>query len=119
MAKFIKSIFNTDKKQSKSNDSLEENREDFTPPLDIRRKLSISRSGRMKQNKKRRSLSLEVYGDNYHLADKQTSKEYHVHGKAFTQNSSEKHKTTETVRKKSVTPDEEIDNAFQIIDKAS
>lgn len=62
MAKFIKSFFHTsDKKRSSRGLVLDE---DVPPPLDDRRKLSISRSGRMKQaNKKRRSLCLDLYGD--------------------------------------------------------
>ncbi|KAG7297451.1 hypothetical protein JYU34_019451 [Plutella xylostella] len=124
MAKFIKSFFNGQRRASKQDID-----EDFTPPLDSRRKLSISRSGRMKQaNKKRHSLSLELYGDN-HQREKPAAKEYHVHGKSYTDNSNlEKQKTDPKTAKKNEpsdkgnseqikTPEEEIDSAFEILDK--
>lgn len=62
MAKFLKSIFQpTDVRRTVSYEGSSE--EDREPPLDGRRKLSISRSGRMKQaQKKRLSLTLDIYG---------------------------------------------------------
>lgn len=61
MAKFIKSIFTPEKRRNIYDDELEGEGE--TPPLDERRKLSMSRSGRLKQSYKRRQqLSVEVYG---------------------------------------------------------
>lgn len=65
MAKFLKSIFNTSERRKLPRHECEaEDDKTDSPPLDERRKLSISRSGRLKQaNKKRHSLSLDLYGD--------------------------------------------------------
>lgn len=61
MAKFIKSIFHPSERRKSRYEEGEEDKA-VAPPLDGRRKLSISRSGRMRQaNKKRHSLSLELY----------------------------------------------------------
>lgn len=58
---FLKSIFTPEKKKDSTLD--EEDKNDFTPPFDERRKLSISRSGKMKQaNKLRNALSSDLYG---------------------------------------------------------
>lgn len=62
MAKFIKSIFHTSERRKSRYEEGEEDRNNVVPPMDGRRKLSISRSGRMRQaNRKRNSLSLELY----------------------------------------------------------
>lgn len=66
MAKFLKSIFNPAEKRKVSQYETEggDEKTENSLPMDDRRKLSISRSGRMKQaNKKRHSLSLDLYGD--------------------------------------------------------
>lgn len=65
-----------------------------------------------------------------HQQEKVTTKEYHVHGKSFTANSSEvsaskQSKLPETVpyaiaRRHNVepaSPEEEIDNAFEVLEK--
>ncbi|XP_045526460.1 uncharacterized protein LOC123715480 [Pieris brassicae] len=98
MAKIIKSIFNTSERRK----SRFEDKEEDVPSPDLRRKLSISRSGRMRQaNKKRQSLSLEVYGQEHQ--DKQKTVD----------------QKSETKRRQSteLSPEEEIDSAFEIIDK--
>lgn len=63
MAKFIKSIFYTnDRRKNSKHEEGDEEKVTNALPLDGRRKLSISRSGRMKHsNRKRHSLSLELY----------------------------------------------------------
>ncbi|XP_059050637.1 uncharacterized protein LOC131845572 isoform X2 [Achroia grisella] len=77
MAKFIKSLFNTS--DTKKSDLYDGTPSEDSTPQDIRRTYSISRSGRMKQyNKKRHTLSMELYGENYQQADKSRSVEYHV-----------------------------------------
>lgn len=65
MAKFLKSIFNpAEKRKVPRHDDATEDDKVEEPPMDGRRKLSISRSGRMKQaNRKRHSLSLDLYGE--------------------------------------------------------
>ncbi|XP_026754162.1 uncharacterized protein LOC113514310 [Galleria mellonella] len=75
MARFLKSLFSNNDKKSDLHDAPSED----IPPQDMKRKYSMSRSGRLKQsNKKRHSLSLELYGENYQQADKPKSMEYHV-----------------------------------------
>ncbi|XP_063834820.1 uncharacterized protein LOC135083991 [Ostrinia nubilalis] len=147
MAKYIKSIFQpSETRRTVSYEgSSEEDRTD--PPLDGRRKLSISRSGRMRQaQKKRLSLSLEIYGaDGENLpTEKPKSVEYHVNPasppvQTFTnqrrrsgesRGSSDSGKVILRGQGNQVTvvckentspvvtsPDEEIDSAFEIIDK--
>lgn len=64
MAKLLKSIFNTAERRKAPQEGEEEDEKHVTPPMDSRRQLSISRSGRLRQaNKKRHSLTLELYGD--------------------------------------------------------
>lgn len=66
MAKFLKSLFQTtpDKRKISQYGTEHEALGDVTPPMGGRRKLSISRSGRMKQtNRKRHSISLDLYGE--------------------------------------------------------
>jgi hypothetical protein len=59
MAKFIKSLFQTEKKPVVLEEIADE-----PPSLDSRRKLSVSRSGRMKHSQKKRlSLTLDIFGD--------------------------------------------------------
>ncbi|KAL0811403.1 hypothetical protein ABMA28_009806 [Loxostege sticticalis] len=148
MAKFLKSIFQpTDVRRTVSYEGSSE--DDREPPLDGRRKLSISRSGRMKQaQKKRLSLSLDIYGaEGQNLpTEKPKSVEYHVNpasppirdnsnqrrrsgdsrtstdsGKVVLRSqrnqvtvvSKEKRNTNPVV----MSPDDEIDSAFEIIDK--
>ncbi|XP_072934732.1 uncharacterized protein [Epargyreus clarus] len=119
MAKFIKSIFNTTERRKNSRYEEPEEDKDFTPPLDGRRKLSISRSGRMRQaNRKRNSLSLELYGENLQSVEKKNV-EYHVNAPT-NQTTFTESKKTEAVRRSSAdqtSPEEEIDLAFEIIDK--
>lgn len=87
MAKFLKTIFSSSserKRSSKCSDKGldDDGRNDFSVPGDDRRKLSISRSGRMKQNnKKRAQLSSEVFGEELQVQHKPTTIEYHVHRK--------------------------------------
>ncbi|CAG4978827.1 unnamed protein product [Colias eurytheme] len=109
MAKIIKSLFNSSERRKLSRFE-EKDEENSIPPQDFRRKLSISRSGRMRQaNKKRQSLSLDVYGQEH--ADKI---------KAENASNKEHQGKPESKRRHStdvINPDEEIDNAFEIIDK--
>ncbi|CAB3258382.1 unnamed protein product [Arctia plantaginis] len=123
--------------------------------MDGRRQLSISRSGRLRQaNKKRHSLTLELYGDTIDIDQikKHTHVEYHVHGPASNtapttfdgndnrlddDSSIEDMKTENVIRTEHTfevnlekklnalalesgnkTPEEEIDNAFDVIDKS-
>ncbi|XP_038219747.1 uncharacterized protein LOC119838007 [Zerene cesonia] len=110
MAKIIKSLFNSTERRKLSRFE-EKDEENSIPPQDFRRKLSISRSGRMRQaNKKRQSLSLDVYGQD------NTDKT-----KAEIAGSKEKQGKPESKRRHStdvLNTDEEIDNAFEIIDKS-
>ncbi|KAM3960657.1 uncharacterized protein ACR2FA_005247 [Aphomia sociella] len=77
MAKFIKSLFQPN--DVRRSESYDEPTTEDTPPLDSKRKLSMSRSGKLKQlYKKRHSLSMELYGENYKQLDKPKSLEYHV-----------------------------------------
>ncbi|XP_013185146.1 uncharacterized protein LOC106130768 [Amyelois transitella] len=78
MAKYLKSLFTPSEKKSRTI-VYEGDLEDGEPPMDSRRKLSISRSGRLKQaNKKRHSLSKDLYGENYTPAERPKTMEYHV-----------------------------------------
>ncbi|KAL4708590.1 hypothetical protein ACJJTC_014198 [Scirpophaga incertulas] len=138
MEKFLKSLFQSDK--GKAREEPEDDKE--PPPLEGRRKLSVSRSGRMKQaNKKRLSLSLDIYGDDQHqMQEKIKTREYHVHSmsapvadsnqrrsktdiKSSTEDDrfpkKESHKLPEALvlEDKIKTPEEEIDSAFEIIEK--
>ncbi|XP_075986569.1 uncharacterized protein LOC142983528 [Anticarsia gemmatalis] len=149
MAKFFKSIFHTtDRRKSTFEGEGEEEVKADTPPMDGRRQLSISRSGRMRQaNKKRHSLTLELYGETIHIdaVEKPKSVEYHVHSPVsptapanfdkdnrldddsdieiiqkdidnpFQVSLENKLKALENGAK---SPEEEIDNAFEIIDKS-
>lgn len=73
MAKFFKNLFSHNaissekKKASKSKPDLmssEDDDREFSAPYDTRRKMSVSRSGRMKQNLKQRgALANDLYGD--------------------------------------------------------
>ncbi|KAI5645653.1 hypothetical protein NE865_02320 [Phthorimaea operculella] len=131
MAKFIKSIFTTEKKKPSSE---EDANCDFTPPLDQRRKLSISRSGRMKQaNKKRFELSPDLYGEETIQYEKPKNKEYHVNkvididpnrqpslDRQSKEEKIEEHKReSANNRSGEKSPEEEIESAFEIIDKVS
>ncbi|CAH2059364.1 unnamed protein product, partial [Iphiclides podalirius] len=120
MAKFIKSLFqNTpDKRKPSQYGGEHEDLSDITPPMGGRRKLSISRSGRMKQtNRKRHSISLDIYGENLQSTEKPKSVEYHVNapGKQTDLNKVDKQQRRHSSEVK--TPEEEIDIAFNIIDK--
>lgn len=65
MAKFLKNLFSTSSMKIKQDKSTEEEPPRELPiPYDTRRKLSISRSGRMKQNLKNRGkLNGELFGE--------------------------------------------------------
>lgn len=73
MAKFFKNLFSHStlssekKKASKSKPELmssEDDDREFSAPYDTRRKMSVSRSGRMKQNLKQRgALANDLYGE--------------------------------------------------------
>ncbi|CAG5013879.1 unnamed protein product [Parnassius apollo] len=123
MAKFIKSFFQTAPDKRKNSQCGTENDGDvsvLTPHL--RRKLSISRSGRMKQtNKKRHSISLEIYGANLQCAEKPKTVEYHVNTPVNqTIKTPDLNNENKIQRRHSTdvrTPEEEIDIAFNIIDK--
>ncbi|XP_068625554.1 uncharacterized protein [Battus philenor] len=124
MAKFIKSFFQTttDKRKNSQYGTEHEDVCDLSPPLGGRRKLSISRSGRMKQsNRKRHSISLELYRENLPSSEKTKTVEYHVNAPSSqpvinfdlkNEDRTQRRHSTE-VR----TPEEEIDIAFKIIDK--
>ncbi|KAJ0170810.1 hypothetical protein K1T71_013582 [Dendrolimus kikuchii] len=147
MAKFLKSIFNPTEKrraphyEGEAGDEKTEN----ALPMDERRKLSISRSGRMKQaNKKRHSLSLELYGDeNMQSTDKPKTMEYYVNNAvsapadfADRRKSADVNSAPDFNSEKSVSirdspenkqrrlsagassPDEDIDSYFEVIDKS-
>ncbi|XP_041985347.1 uncharacterized protein LOC121737727 [Aricia agestis] len=101
MAKFIKSIFHTGERKYKHDD---EDKTEASPPLDDRRKLSISRSGRLKANKKRQTLSLDVYGQEENTDSKCDKSKSEKDGKEG--------------QSQETTPEEEIDHAFEIIDKS-
>ncbi|XP_039760646.1 uncharacterized protein LOC120634237 [Pararge aegeria] len=109
MAKFIKSFFTNDRRK---NSCFEESEEDknIALSLDGRRKLSLSRSGRMKQtNKKRHSLSLDVYNQDIQMSEKPRNTELQTA-------SVTKDNKPENVRR-SLSAEEEIDTAFEIINK--
>ncbi|XP_034837222.1 uncharacterized protein [Maniola hyperantus] len=111
MAKFIKSFFNTTERRK--NSRYEENEEDKSNPLPLGRKLSISRSGRMKQAiKKRHSLSLDVYNQDTQNAEKPKNTEVQK-----TQRPSVTENITKTENRLSLNVEEEIDTAFEIIHK--
>ncbi|CAK1541045.1 unnamed protein product [Leptosia nina] len=102
MAKIIKSLFTTSERRK----SRLEDKEEDNPPQDLRRKLSISRSGRMRQaNKKRQVLSLDVYGQEIQNSDKQKQVDLKDNAEVKRRQSTE------------LSPEEEIDSAFEIIDK--
>lgn len=65
MAKFLKNIFHTtDRRKAPHYESELEDERSESPQSGTTRHLFISRSGRMRQaNKKRHSLTLEIYGD--------------------------------------------------------
>lgn len=67
MAKFFKSIFHTtDRRKATHYSDHADGDEDRSesPQATAKRQLSVTRSGRMRQaNRKRRSLTLELYGD--------------------------------------------------------
>ncbi|KAH9643178.1 hypothetical protein HF086_010630 [Spodoptera exigua] len=126
-------------------------REVSPPQAGTRRQLSISRSGRMRQaNKKRHSLTLELYGESIQIdaIEKTTTREYHVNTPSHTapavvespvktrlgtvdrEDRYPKSMSTDistfdipldnavkTVSKE-ISPEEEIDNAFEILDKS-
>ncbi|CAK1594556.1 unnamed protein product [Parnassius mnemosyne] len=125
MAKYIKSFFQTAPDKRKNSQSGTENDgdvSDLTPHLSGRRKLSISRSGRMKQtNKKRHSISLEIYGANLQCTEKPKTVEYHVNAPVNqTVKTTDLNNEDKLQRRHSTdvrTPEEEIDIAFNIIDK--
>ncbi|OWR51770.1 hypothetical protein KGM_207208 [Danaus plexippus plexippus] len=114
MAKFIKSIFNTTERRKSRYEDAEEDKNNFTPPLDDRRKLSTSRSGRLKQaNKKRHSLSLELYNQEMEMYEKRNSNDSNVANK---QNESKISKNIQNSTE-IITPEEQIESAFSVIDK--
>ncbi|KAJ2937136.1 hypothetical protein O0L34_g19498 [Tuta absoluta] len=132
MAKFLKSFFTTEKRKPSSEEDGSGDREDFTPPLDGRRKLSISRSGKMKQaNKKRYELSPDLYGTETIKYEKPKNTEYHVNKvieiDSSRQPSLDRYSRDEKINKQKEdsvndrrgekTPEEEIESAFEIIDK--
>uniref|UniRef100_A0A2A4K1X8 Uncharacterized protein n=1 Tax=Heliothis virescens TaxID=7102 RepID=A0A2A4K1X8_HELVI len=155
MAKFLKSIFQpTDRRKPAYEHEAEEDRSESPQPAS-RRQLSISRSGRMKQaNKKRHSLTLELYGETIQIdaVENPSPMEYHVHAPSHTappvlepnstntgrfdtadmndvidlpNQSTDLAKTIDiTLEAKLRTvgieksPEEEIDNAFEILDKS-
>ncbi|RVE48257.1 hypothetical protein evm_007114 [Chilo suppressalis] len=154
MAKFLKSFFQTEKRSHSYEGSAEDDKTDLPPPMEGRRKLSVSRSGRMKQaQKKRLSLSLEIFGnDALQIQEKPKTLEYHVNsisksplpvnrrrrsGDSKISSDSEKNaksekslsiatSETDAKQKRNIgehnieqkkTPEEEIDTAFEIIDK--
>nr|XP_026498801.1 uncharacterized protein LOC113402709 [Vanessa tameamea]XP_026498802.1 uncharacterized protein LOC113402709 [Vanessa tameamea]XP_026498803.1 uncharacterized protein LOC113402709 [Vanessa tameamea] len=122
MAKFIKSIFHTtDRRRTSRYEESEEDKPNVAPPLDGRRKLSISRSGRMRQaNRKRHSLSLELYNHEIQMTEKSKCNEYHTNNQKqasieINQTTNFSNQLNQTTEIKS--PEEEIDSAFEIIDK--
>ncbi|XP_049880915.1 uncharacterized protein LOC126377242 [Pectinophora gossypiella] len=138
MAKFLKSFFTPDKRKTSRMEGEGEEVNDFTPPMDGRRNLSISRSGRMRQaHKKRHSLSMELYGEKNQPTEKPKSVEYHVNKSEATLQQNKRSSTEQEVnkevkehaeknvkedkRRNSVdmikTPEEEIESAFEVIDK--
>ncbi|XP_050357781.1 uncharacterized protein LOC126778318 [Nymphalis io] len=122
MAKFIKSIFhNSDRRRSSRYEESEDDKPNAAPPLDGRRKLSISRSGRMRQaNRKRHSLSLELYNHEIQMTEKIKSNEYHTNNQKQTVidiNQTTNFSTQLNQSTEIKTPEEEIDIAFEIIEK--
>ncbi|KAJ8709714.1 hypothetical protein PYW08_009718 [Mythimna loreyi] len=159
MAKFFKSIFHTtDRRKAphyRDDPDVDEDRSE-SPQAGSKRQLSISRSGRMRQyNKKRNSLTLELYGETISIdaVEKPQAMEYHVNAPSHTAPAvlgSRKSRFGSTepkeVKPKEVdssaefaiidvvplqsklstvaidtsakSPDEEIDLAFEIIDKS-
>ncbi|CAH2096975.1 unnamed protein product [Euphydryas editha] len=118
MAKFIKSIFlTTDRRKNSRHEEGDEEKVNNALPLDGRRKLSISRSGRMKQaNRKRHSLSLEVYNQEIQMNEKRKSVDYQTNQKPIVmemQTTNMQRSCTPPLK----TPEEEIDRAFEIIEK--
>ncbi|VVC87891.1 unnamed protein product [Leptidea sinapis] len=111
MAKFIKSIFSTgERRKSRYEDGKDD---DNAPHMDLRRKLSISRSGRMKQaNKKRQSLCLDLYGKKIQSCEKKSTESLNT-----SQNRKEHNIDNDRRRSTDLTPEEEIDSAFEIIHK--
>ncbi|KAF9805029.1 hypothetical protein SFRURICE_002526 [Spodoptera frugiperda] len=152
MAKFLKNIFHTtDRRKAPHYESELEDERSESPQSGTTRHLFISRSGRMRQaNKKRHSLTLEIYGDNIQIEamEKTTSREYHVNapshtapavvespaktrlGRVYREDRYPKAMSTDisafeipldnTVKTvaKEISPEEEIDNAFEILDKS-
>ncbi|XP_047036255.1 uncharacterized protein LOC124642008 [Helicoverpa zea] len=156
MAKFLKSIFHTTDRRKPSHYEHEvEDERSESPPPERRRQLSISRSGRMKQaNKKRHSLTLELYGETIQIdaVENPVPMDYQIHSPSHTapadlepysanpgrfdtadmndvidlpDQSTDLAKTIEvTLEAKLSTvaieksPEEEIDNAFEILDKS-
>ncbi|XP_013138024.1 PREDICTED: uncharacterized protein LOC106102948 [Papilio polytes] len=120
MAKFIKSFFQTPSDKRRNSQYGEEDGT-LTPPLGGRRKLSISRSGRMKQsNKKRHSISLDLYGENLQSSEKIKTVEYHVNAPVNQSVKNDLKHDDKVERRHSMevrTPEEEIDIAFNVIDK--
>ncbi|CAH0721186.1 unnamed protein product, partial [Brenthis ino] len=118
MAKLIKSIFHTSERRKSRYEEGEEDRNNVVPPMDGRRKLSISRSGRMRQaNRKRNSLSLELYNEEIQMTEKSKNTEFHSNQKQTmieTKPMSNLQRSQSTELK---SPEEEIDSAFEIIDK--
>ncbi|GBP80814.1 hypothetical protein EVAR_60441_1 [Eumeta japonica] len=126
MSKVLKSFFPSNEKRISTKNHDNEITEDHPLPLDSRRKLSISRSGKMKQtNKKRHTLSPDLYGNfnTLQMPERQSSMEYHVHSKTFTEQIQNGGATAaiETEPKRpsggATSPEEEIDSAFEVIDK--
>ncbi|XP_045455394.1 uncharacterized protein LOC123665092 [Melitaea cinxia] len=118
MAKFIKSIFyTTDRRKNSKHEEGDEEKVTNALPLDGRRKLSISRSGRMKHsNRKRHSLSLELYNQEIQMTEKRKSVEYQTNQKPIVkemQTTNMQRSCTPPLK----TPEEEIDRAFEIIEK--
>ncbi|KPJ19162.1 hypothetical protein RR48_05472 [Papilio machaon] len=120
MAKFIKSFFQTPSDKRRNSQYGNEEDGTLTPPLGGRRKLSISRSGRMKQsNKKRHSISLDLYGENLQSTEKTKTVEYHVNTPVNQSVKNDLKHEDKTQRRHSMevrTPEEEIDIAFNVID---
>ncbi|XP_045780464.1 uncharacterized protein LOC123877658 [Maniola jurtina] len=116
MAKFIKSFFNTTERRK--NSRFEENEEDKSNSLPLGRKLSISRSGRMKQAiKKRHSLSLDVYNQETQIIEKPKNAEVQKTQRPERPSVTENNSKTE--KRHSLNVEEEIDTAFEIINKTT
>ncbi|XP_077297153.1 uncharacterized protein LOC143918916 [Arctopsyche grandis] len=86
MAKFLKNLFSTSSMKIKQEKTEEEAPKEIPTPFDTKRTLSISRSGRMKQNLKNRGkLNGELFGDETPKSNLRST-EYRVNKRDFFDN---------------------------------